>query len=65
MLLVAVPLYPLLLMLIRPHYRGTGLGWILSLLLIPVLVLEHKLRRMNAREHGKDTPYTPAQRLTR
>ena len=64
-LLVAMPVSPLLLKVIRPYARGTRYGWLLSLVLIPLLFLDWKLRRLNAQEHGKDTPYSPTQRLTR
>jgi hypothetical protein len=64
-LLIALPLSPLLLKLFRPYFRGSPWGWTLSLLLIPMLVAEHWLRRVKADEQGKDTPYTPTQTVTR
>ena len=65
LLLVVLPAVPLLVLIIRPQYRGTWFRLLMPVALVGVVVLEAVLKRINATERGKDSPYTPSKWLTR
>ena len=63
MLLVGLPFSAWIVQLVHPDDRDVRLGWVF--VVIPLLILEAVVMRISAGEHGKDSPYTPPDRLTR